>query len=105
MLGKMTSVELGKNSYIRHNKLGLVGRGAIHVGDNSVIGSDVIVHLDVGPPSVWIGHGVHVGNHAILFGGVHIGDGAVILPYSVVSTDIPAGAVVSGNPAVVIRMR
>jgi len=48
---------------------------------------------------VWIGHG------AFICAGVTIGDGAVIAAHSVVSRDVPAYAVVAGNPAVIKKMR
>jgi maltose O-acetyltransferase len=40
-----------------------------------------------------------------VLGGVTIGDGAVIGAGSVVSKDIPSGAIAVGVPARVIRMR
>lgn len=48
---------------------------------------------------VWIGHG------AIVLNGVTIGDGAIVAAGSVVSRDVPAGVIVAGNPARVIRAR
>lgn len=46
---------------------------------------------------VWIGHG------AIVLPGVTIGDGAVVGANAVVNRDVPAGAVVGGVPARVLR--
>jgi maltose O-acetyltransferase len=42
---------------------------------------------------------VWIGFNATILKGVTIGKGAVIQPGSVVLKDVPAGAVVSGNPA------
>ena len=47
----------------------------------------------------WIGTG------AILLSGVTIGEGAVVAAGSVVTRDVPAGAIVAGNPARVIKHR
>jgi acetyltransferase-like isoleucine patch superfamily enzyme len=47
----------------------------------------------------WLGVGVKV------LGGVTIGEGAVVAAGSVVTSDIPAGAVAAGNPARLIRRR
>ncbi|MFN8586517.1 MAG: hypothetical protein U0704_01860 [Candidatus Eisenbacteria bacterium] len=52
-----------------------------------------------------IGHDVWVGDGAVIGGGVHVGDGAVIATGSVVMSDVPAYAIVAGNPAQVLRYR
>ena len=58
-------------------------------------------HVRVGPVTiddqVWIGFG------ASILKGVHIGRGAVIAAQSVVTRDVPPGAVVAGNPARIVR--
>lgn len=48
---------------------------------------------------VWIGHG------ALISAGVTIGDGAIVAAHAVVAKDVPAYAVVAGNPAVIKRFR
>ncbi|TLU70577.1 CatB-related O-acetyltransferase [Lichenicoccus roseus] len=55
---------------------------------------DVIIGNDV-----WIGHGVFIAS------GVKIGDGAIIGGQSVVTKDVPAYAVVAGNPSRILRYR
>jgi virginiamycin A acetyltransferase len=55
---------------------------------------DIVVGSDV-----WIGFG------ATLMPGVTVGDGAVIAAKSVVASNVPAYAIVAGNPARVIRYR
>lgn len=52
-----------------------------------------------------LGDGVDVGANAVIIGPVHIGDRAIIGAGSVVVKDVPAGAVVAGNPARLIRQR
>jgi chloramphenicol O-acetyltransferase type B len=52
-----------------------------------------------------IGNDVWIGYRAMILSGVTIGDGAVIGAGSVVATDVPAYAIVAGNPAKVIRYR
>jgi acetyltransferase-like isoleucine patch superfamily enzyme len=49
--------------------------------------------------NVWIGYG------ACVLRGVQVGDNAVIGTNAVVTSDVPANAVVGGIPAKVIRMR
>lgn len=55
---------------------------------DTVIGNDV-----------WIGYG------ALIMPGVQIGNGAIVSAGAVVSADVPAYAIVAGNPARVIRFR
>ncbi len=50
-----------------------------------------------------IGNNVWVGDSALVCKGVSIGDNSVVGAWSVVTKDVPANAVVAGNPARVIR--
>ncbi|GAB2959817.1 CatB-related O-acetyltransferase [Hymenobacter coalescens] len=52
-----------------------------------------------------IGHDVWIGYEALVMPGVTVGNGAIIATRSVVTKDVPAFAVVAGNPAAVVRMR
>lgn len=52
-----------------------------------------------------IGNDVWIGFDALIMPGVTIGDGAIIAARSVVVSDVPAYAVVGGNPARVVRER
>ncbi|HEY3448076.1 MAG TPA: Vat family streptogramin A O-acetyltransferase [Myxococcales bacterium] len=52
-----------------------------------------------------IGNDVWIGYDALLMPGVKVGDGAVIASRSVVTRDVPAYAVVGGNPAQVLKKR
>jgi putative colanic acid biosynthesis acetyltransferase WcaB len=89
---------------------------ALVVHEASVIGADCILRqsttignktlADGSPgPSPVLGNGVDVGANAVILGGITIGDEAVIGAGSVVLKDIPARAVVAGNPARVISQR
>lgn len=49
--------------------------------------------------------GVWIGMRCVIMPGVHIGEGAVIGTGSIVTKDVPAYAVVAGNPAKVIKYR
>ena len=55
--------------------------------------------------TVTIGHDVWIGHGAIILPGRHVGTGAVIGAGAVVTKDIPAYAIVVGNPARVVRER
>lgn len=52
-----------------------------------------------------IGNDVWIGYESVIMPGVNIEDGAVIAAKSVVVKDVPAYAIVGGNPATVIRKR
>ncbi|WP_327581560.1 acyltransferase [Nonomuraea sp. NBC_00507] len=52
-----------------------------------------------------IGDDVWIGSHVVVLDGVHIGDHAVVGAGAVVTKDVPAWAVVAGNPARRIRDR
>lgn len=54
---------------------------------------------------VTIGHDVWIGHNATLLPGVSVGDGAAIGAGSIVTKDVPAFAIVAGNPARIIRRR
>jgi acetyltransferase-like isoleucine patch superfamily enzyme len=82
----------------------------ISFGDNVIVGyeSKIFVHaftLDrqrVRP--VRIGSNVMIGGFCVIAPGVTIGDGASIAPGTIVSRDVPAGAIVTSN-AMKIRRR
>ena len=52
-----------------------------------------------------IGNDVWIGYDATIMPGVKIGSGAIIASKSVVTNDVPAYAVVGGNPAKIIKQR
>jgi maltose O-acetyltransferase len=54
---------------------------------------------------VTIGNDVWIGARALILAGISIGDGAVVAAGAVVTRDVPANAIVGGNPAQVIRLR
>ncbi len=94
--------------------------GNVRIGSGTLIGGFVTIidgnHAfdDVHTPireqggrqlPIDIGTDVWIGAHAIVLQGVRIGDGAVIAANATVTRDVPAGAIVGGTPARVIRMR
>lgn len=52
-----------------------------------------------------IGNNVDFGVNVICIGNIHIGDNAIIGAGAVVTKDVPANAIVAGNPARVIKYR
>ncbi len=58
---------------------------------------------DMHPAPVVIGWNVWIGANATILPGVTIGDDAVVGAASVVTKDVPAGAIAVGSPARVVR--
>lgn len=92
----------------------------VHIGDGVFIGHNVSFINDMYPRAVnpdgamqteadWsvvethIGDRVSIGTSATILGGITIGDGAMIGAGSVVTRDVPARALMAGNPARILR--
>lgn len=52
-----------------------------------------------------IGDDVWIGSHVVILDGITVGDHAVLAAGAVVTKNVPAGAIVGGNPATLIRSR
>ncbi len=101
-------VEVQANSCIDRASVGetRIGRGVkidnlVQVGHGSHVGEDALLCSQVG-----LAGSTEIGNRVILTGQVgvvghcKVGDNAIVTPQSGVAGDIPAGALVSGAPAV-----
>jgi putative colanic acid biosynthesis acetyltransferase WcaB len=71
---------------------------------STTIGNKTLANGLEGPSPV-LGNGVDVGANAVILGAITIGDQAVIGAGAVVLKDVPARAVVAGNPARIISQR
>ncbi len=81
-----------------YSKVGVSIKDAPWIGDESYDfkGKDQKIIID---DDVWIGYG------SVVFTGVHINRGAIVAAGSIVTHDVPAYAIVAGNPARVKGMR
>lgn len=105
MMGALINIGavIGEGSMI---DMGAVLGGRATVGKNSHIGAGAVLAGVIEPPSatpVVIGDNVMVGANAVILEGVQVGDSAVVAAGAVVIEDVPAGAVVAGTPARIIK--
>lgn len=118
-----TFVEIQKNASVGKNcKISshtFICEG-VHIEDNVFIGHGVTFVNDMYPRATnedgspqteadwtlvetFIKKGASIGSGATILGGVTVGERAIIGAGSVVTKDVPAGSIVAGNPARVIR--
>ena len=66
---------------------------------------EIVVNGESRPRSrpVILGNRAWIGTGATILAGVHVGDNAIVAAGSVIAQDVPAGALVGGNPARVIH--
>lgn len=110
-------VYLGDNC--NFNGMQILGRGTVRIGSNFHSGVECMIisenHNYEGTKlpydesfikkEILIGDNVWFGNRVLVVGNVTIGEGAIIAAGSVVVKDVPALAIVGGNPARVIKTR
>jgi maltose O-acetyltransferase len=109
------NIRAGRNLFVNFNCV-FLDCAPIEIGDDVQIGPAVQIYTAAHPldPArrragleyarpVRIGNNVWIGGGAILLPGITVGDDAVIGAGSVVTRDVPAGALVAGNPSRVMH--
>lgn len=107
------NISVGKNVFI-NACCKFQDQGGIDIGDNVLIGHSVVIttinhfftpadRLSMHAKKVKIENDVWIGSNVTILPGVSIHKGAVVGAGSVVTRDVPAGAIVAGNPARLIK--
>ena len=103
-------ISIGDRCYL-NARCEVRSRQLVRIGADSILAFDVLVMdtnhhniegIETTSPTL-IGDHVWIGAKAIVLSGVTVGDGAVVAAGSIVTRDVPAEALVGGNPARLIR--
>jgi UDP-3-O-[3-hydroxymyristoyl] glucosamine N-acyltransferase len=103
-----SDVEIQANACIDRASIGetRIGRGSkvdnlVHIGHSCSIGEDTLLCAQVGLAGTTdVGNKVILAGQVGVSGHVKIGDGAIAIAQSGIPHDVPAGAMVSGAPAI-----
>jgi UDP-3-O-[3-hydroxymyristoyl] glucosamine N-acyltransferase len=103
-----SEAEIQANACIDRASIGetRIGRGAkidnlVHIGHSCTIGHDTLICAQVGLAGTTdVGNNVILAGQVGVSGHVKIGDGAIAIAQSGIPHDVPAGAMVSGAPAI-----
>jgi acetyltransferase-like isoleucine patch superfamily enzyme len=107
-LRKLAGMDIGRDTRISlRADLDMTNPRGVHIGDGTLVAFHAVVfahdlsrHFHT---HTYIGRNCFIGAHAIIMPGVTIGDQCIVGAGSVVTNDVPAGSIVGGNPARVLR--
>jgi len=112
---RLNGIEIGHNTMISLRAKLDVRRGQISIGNNCIItygcilvshdaAASIINPEDDGAGSILIEDNVYIGVGSIILRNVRIGRNAIIGAGSLIIKDIPANAVVIGNPQRIVKI-
>jgi acetyltransferase-like isoleucine patch superfamily enzyme len=111
LAGPGATVTIGDDTHFDGDSR-LISAAKVSIGAGCAIAWEVLI-MDTdfhrvdgrasGDAPTTIGDHVWIGAGATILKGVAVGDGAVIAAGAIVTRDVPAGALVAGNPARVVR--
>jgi len=105
---RVWQMDIGEGSTISLTaKLDKTNPRGIHIGKYTAVtfGTAILTHDFVNnrDADVRIGDNGFIGAHSIILPGVTIGDNCIVAAASVVARDLPAGSLVTGNPARIVE--
>jgi maltose O-acetyltransferase len=106
-------LEIGDRTFLNYGA-DISATKLVRIGRDCLIGTHAIIldndyhgaidrHRRPESRPVTIGDRVWIGNRVIVLPGVTVGDDAILGAGSVVTADVPAGAIVAGNPARLVK--
>ena len=96
-------VEIGEGTRLAHNGLVVVIHDKCVIGKNTVIQANVVLGGKNGEGGPKIGDYCYIGAGAVILGEIDIGNDVIVGANAVVTHDVPAGSVVVGVPAKVVK--
>jgi acetyltransferase-like isoleucine patch superfamily enzyme len=107
-LRNLAGMDIGRDTKISlRADLDSTNPRGVHIGDGTLVAFHAVVfahdlsrHFHT---HTYIGRNCFIGAHAIIMPGVTIGDQSIVGAGSVVTRDVPAGSIVGGNPARILR--
>ena len=97
--------KIGKGLIVYHG-VGLIINKATIIGENCILRHNTTIGNKgdaITNDCPVIGNNVNIGAQVCMLGKIRIGDNAIIGAGSIVTKDVPAYAVVAGNPAKVLK--
>jgi acetyltransferase-like isoleucine patch superfamily enzyme len=101
-------MDIGEGTVISFSaRLDKTNPRGVHIGKYTVVtfGAAILTHdyVNKRDRDVHIGDNCFIGAHSMILPGVTIGDSCIVAAASVVVRDLPAGSLVTGNPARVVE--
>ncbi len=105
---RILGMEIGNDVRISlRARLDFTNPRGVHIGDGTYVAFDSVIFAHdmsrVLHTDTYIGSNCFIGAQAIIMPGVRVGDQCIVGSGAVVTKDVPAGSIVAGNPAKVIR--